>query len=243
MPIHEAEAIVLRHYPLSDSDRIVVFFTREFGKLRATARGVQKPKSLLAGRLEPLNHIRLEFYVRQGRDLGRVRQADLIHSYLGGNVSLERACAFLYFAEIVSEVVQDNQPNDPMFRLLLASLRAGEKQPPARPLVRYFEIWCLQLSGLLPNYAYCSNCGKCVKNERFYARLDAGEARCAECATERGLPVGAEASSALERMMHVPPESFASQSLSEDALGDLERLAQKLLELHLEKQLKSSRIL
>ena len=42
MPIHEAEAIVLRQYSLSDSDRIIVFITREYGKVRAAAKGVKK---------------------------------------------------------------------------------------------------------------------------------------------------------------------------------------------------------
>ena len=65
MPVHEAEAIVLRQYSLSDSDRIIVFITREFGKIRAVAKGVKKPKSRFAGALEPLNHIRLEFYAKR----------------------------------------------------------------------------------------------------------------------------------------------------------------------------------
>ena len=45
MPLYEAEAIVLRQYALSDSDRIIVFITKEFGKIRAAAKGVKKPKS------------------------------------------------------------------------------------------------------------------------------------------------------------------------------------------------------
>lgn len=243
MPVHESEAIVLRQYSLADSDRIVVFITREFGKIRAAAQGAKKPKNRLSGGLEPLSHVRLEFYSREGRDLSQVRQVEIIHSYLGRNPSLKQVYAFIYFSEIINEMVQDNQPNPLLFRLLLASLKAGEQCPPGRQLVRYFEIWCLKLSGLLPNYAYCSNCGKCVKDVGFFAWFDAGQVRCRECAQGRGLQVGPRASEALQRMMQVPPAAFDAEPLTEEALADLERLTQRLLEFHLEKRLKSYRIL
>jgi DNA repair protein RecO (recombination protein O) len=243
MPVHLAEAIVLRQYSLAESDRIIVFITREYGKIRAAAQGAKKPKSRLSGRLEPLNHVRLEFYAREGRDLGQVRQVELIHSYLSKNPSLKQVCCFSYFAEIVSEIIQDNQPNISLFRLLLASLEAGERLVPNQPLVRYFEIWSLKLGGLLPNYAYCSNCGKCVKDEGFFAWLDAGQVRCQACAQGRGLRVGVAGATALQTMTTLSPELFASQPFAEDAAVDLERLTQRLLELHLEKQLRSYRIL
>lgn len=243
MPIHESEAIVIRQYSLSDSDRIIVFITREYGKIRGVAKGVKKPKSHLAGCLEPLNHIRLEFFLREGRDLGQVRGADLIHSYLGKNPSLIQVYAFSYFAELVNELVQDNQPNDAMFRLFLSSLDAGERNSANAFLIRYFETWCLRLSGLLPHYEYCSNCGKYVKDVGFFAWLDTGQARCEECARGKGIRVGTPACAALDLMTRLSPGEFMNRPHGDAAAADLERLSRKLLDLHLEKQLKSYPIL
>lgn len=243
MPVHEAEAIVLRQYSLSDSDRIIVFITREYGKVRAVAQGVKRPKSRLAGALEPLNHIRLEFFVKEGKELGQVRQAELIYPYLGKSPSLSQVYAYSYFAEMASEIVQDNQPNQPLFRLLLASLEAGEQNPVNQSLVRYYEIWSLKLSGLLPNYAYCSNCGKCVKDDGFFAWIESGQARCHACAQGRGLRVGAAAASALEAMMKNGPEPFMAQPLAKETAMEIERLSQRLLGLQLEREIKSYRML
>ncbi len=243
MPLLEAEAIVLRQYSLSDSDRIVVFITREYGKVRGVAQGVKKPKSRLAGSLEPLNHIRLELFAKEGRELGQVRQAELIHAYLGKNPSLDRVYVFTYFAELANELVQDSQPNQPLFRLLLASLEAGEQSPANQSLVRYYEIWSLKLSGLLPNYAYCSNCGKCVKDEGFFAWIDAGQVRCQGCAHGRGLEIGTAAAAALEGMMRLGPAQFMAQPLAQEGARDIERLSQRLLGLQLERELKSYRML
>jgi DNA repair protein RecO (recombination protein O) len=243
MPVHEAEAIVLRQYSLSDSDRIIVMITRELGKIRATAPGVKKPKSHLGACLEPLSRIHLEYYFREGKDLVQIRQAELIHSYLGKNPSFEKICVFSYFAEIVNEIVQDNQSNSLLYRLLLSSLDSGEKLTKFLPLVRYFEIWCLKLSGLFPNYAYCSNCGKCVKDEGFFAWLEEGRSRCRACAQGRGLWVGKEAADALEAIARFSPSQFGSRPLAKEATQELERLSQRLLELHLEKRLRSFRIM
>lgn len=243
MPVHEAEAIVLRQYALSDSDRIVIFITREYGKIRAAAQGIKKPLSRLGACFEPLNHIQMEYYSREGRDLVQIRQGDLIHSYLGKNPTMEKICVYSYFAELVNEIVQDNQSNQPLFRLLLASLDSGEIMESLTPLVRYFEVWCLKLSGLFPNYAYCSNCGKCVKDEGFFAWIETGQSRCGECAQGRGLRVGGTATAALDAITQLPPGKFGSQPLAKEAARELERLSQRLIETHLEKKLKSYRIL
>jgi DNA repair protein RecO (recombination protein O) len=243
MPVYEAEAIVLRQYSLSDSDRILVFITREYGKIRAAAQGVKKLNSRIAGYLEPLNHIKIEFWTREGRELAQIRHTEMIHSYLGKQPDYRRVCAFSYFAEITHEVIQDNQPNQALFRLLLASLNAGEKSLLTSSLIRYFEIWSLKLSGLFPNYAYCSNCGKYVKDEGFFAWIEEGQARCLACAQGRGLRIHAAAAAVLEAMMKQPPEQFAILPLENDTASDIERLSQRLLGLYLEKQLKSYPIL
>lgn len=243
MPLHEAEAIILRQYSLSDSDRIIVFFTREYGKIRAVAKGVKKPTSRIAGCVEPLNHIRLEFFSREGRDLSQIRQTELIQSYLDKDPGLMRLYAFSYFAEIANEIIQENQPNPAQFRLLLASLEAGKWNNVNRSLVRYYEIWSLKLSGLLPNYDYCSNCGKCVKDDGFYAWPESGQVRCHGCAQGRGIRIGSTGASALNGMTKLGPGQFMAQPLSKDAALEIERLSQRLLGLHLERALKSYRML
>jgi DNA repair protein RecO (recombination protein O) len=241
MPVHEAEAVVLRHYSLSEADRIIVCVTREFGKLRATAQGVRRPKSRLAGALEPLNHIRLQFYSKEGADLARIRQAETIHSYLGKSPSLEKIYTFSYFAEAIHEFVEENNPNILIYRLFLSVLNAGERAGVSEALVRYFEIWMLRLNGLLPNYDYCSNCGRYVKDEGFFAWLEAGQGRCLACAGGKGIQIRAESARVLHAISELSPERFVASSVPVSAVRNLERMTQTLLELHIEKQLKSYR--
>jgi DNA repair protein RecO (recombination protein O) len=243
MPTHEAEAVILRQYLLSEADRIIVLLTREVGLLRAVARGARKPKSRLGACLEPLNHVRLQYFMKEGGELSRVFQCEMIHSYLGRNPSLDQVYGFTYFAELAQEFSQENNPNPTAFRLLLATLNAGEKLGVGAALLRYFELWLLRLSGLLPNYDYCSGCGKCVKEESFYVWPETGQVHCQDCAHERGLRIGWEASGLLRRMLTVSPEQFASTPFPDRAAAEVEHLSERLLDLHLEKKLKSRRAL
>jgi len=197
----------------------------------------------MAGALEPLTHVRVEFYVREGRELSYIRQCEIVRSYLGRNLSVEGVCAFTYFAEIAQEFVQEDQPSEVHFRLLLAVLAAGEALGVNLALVRYYELWALKLAGFLPNYDYCSNCGSCVKESELYARVDTGDVRCARCARGSGIFLRAESAANLQRACASPPQIFAAQPLPERSERDLERLTQALLELHLEKQLKSYPVL
>jgi DNA repair protein RecO (recombination protein O) len=243
MPNRDAEAIVLRQYPLAEADRIIVFLTRELGTLRAVAQGSKKPHSRLGGCLEPLNHVQLQYYAKEGADLGRIWHCEVIHSFLGRNPTLDQVFGFSYFSELVQELVPENNPHALLFRLLLAVLEAGERLGVNEALLRYFEIWALKLNGWLPNYDYCSSCGRCVKDDGFYAWLQSGEGRCRTCAEGRGVKVSPETSRQLHEVLTFSPVQFASNSPSGSSARELERLTQNLIEWHLEKRLKSYRAL
>jgi DNA repair protein RecO (recombination protein O) len=239
MPLNETEAIVLRHYPLSEADRIIVFITREYGKVKAVGQGLKKIKSRLAGRLEPFNHVRLIFWSREGVELCRIRGCETLHSYLGRSPSLDRFFSYNYFAEIVEQFVQENHPNPALFRLLLASLKTGETAGTGERLIRYFEIWTLRLAGLLPDYDSCSACRKCVKEHGFYASSATGQGLCAACAPDGGPFVNPRSAAVIRSILEVAPERFIAQSNFEDAVHDLGSLTKMLMDLHLEKRMKS----
>ena len=243
MPTREAEAIVLRQYALSEADRIVVFLTREHGSLRAVAQGARKMRSRLGACLEPLNHVRLQYFAKEGGDLGRIWQCEIIHSFLGKQPTLDRVYGFSYLAELTQELAPENSPNARLFRLLLAILQTGEQIGASPQLIRYFELWALKLNGWLPDYDSCSGCGICIKKMGFFAWPEAGESRCSRCAENRGIRVGAEAARLFHEALLLSPAQFAGRPLSDSAAYDLERLTQVLIEWHLEKRLKSYAVL
>ena len=54
MPLYTTDALILRSYKLGESDRIVVFLTRDRGKKRGVARNARQSRRRFGGALEPL---------------------------------------------------------------------------------------------------------------------------------------------------------------------------------------------
>jgi Recombinational DNA repair protein (RecF pathway) len=69
MPLHTTDALILRTYKLGESDRIVVFLTRDRGQeARRREERASEPAALRGG-LEPLTYGRVGYMERERRDL------------------------------------------------------------------------------------------------------------------------------------------------------------------------------
>lgn len=80
MPLYTADALVLRTYKLGEADRIVVFLTRDRGKKRGVAKGARRQRSRFAGALEPLTEVRVAYFESERRELVGLNYAEAIRS-------------------------------------------------------------------------------------------------------------------------------------------------------------------
>ena len=83
MPLYTADALILRTYKLGEADRIVVFLTRDRGKKRGVAKGARRPRSRFTGALEPLTEARVAYFEKERRELVGLNFAETIRSPLG----------------------------------------------------------------------------------------------------------------------------------------------------------------
>ena len=82
MPLYTADALILRTYKLGEADRIVVFLTRDRGKKRGVAKGARRPRSPFLGALEPLTEARVAYFEKERRELVGLDFAETIRSPL-----------------------------------------------------------------------------------------------------------------------------------------------------------------
>jgi DNA repair protein RecO (recombination protein O) len=82
VPLYTADALILRTYKIGEADRIVVFLTRDRGKKRGVAKGVRRPRSRFAGALEPLTEARVAYFEKERRELVGLNFAETIRSPL-----------------------------------------------------------------------------------------------------------------------------------------------------------------
>ena len=179
MALKESEAIVLRTYPLRESDLLVTLFTRLEGKVKGVARAAKKSKRRFGGALEPLTYVRAVYDERERQELVRLDSCEVIESPMSGEVTYARATALAHVAELLDQLMPDREASDAVFRLTLAviaELRGSALWMP----VTYFELWMTRLMGFLPEFAECAVCGRSLNGARAYWHALADGLVCAD---------------------------------------------------------------
>ena len=241
MPLHAAEALILRTYKLGEADRIVVFLTADRGKRRGVAKGARKPRSRFAGGLEPLTRGRVGYFERERRELVRLRYVEPVCSPLLSSDASALAHAG-YFAELIDEWSPEADPSDALFRLGAAAVESLAAGGPVERLARYFEYWLLRLQGVYPPL---DRCGRCGGNLAAGARLSPGTGVlvCPACEpAAAGAPLSGAAVAFLHAARSVAPGALADVGLEEAAGRELAAAHRLLIRTHLEKELKSLRV-
>ena len=245
MALHTGEALVLRTYRLGESDRLVVMLTRDRGKKRGVARGGARSRKRFGGALEPFTHVRVAYQEREHRDLVRFDYADVLGSPLtvGGE-----ACTYAgYFAELLDEWAQEGDPNERLYRLGATTLEALAEGVPTGALARYFEYWLLRLQGVYPPHLACRACLGRLDERAGGAWLRAGadaffcEACAGDAAASGGIRISADSLRALGAWGRTGPSAL--EGLAPRVERELEAAHRALLARHLEKDLRSSRVL
>src|SRR5215208_3971563 len=137
MPLHATEALILRTYKLGESDRLVVFLTRDRGKKRGVAKNARQSRRRFGGGLEPMTSGRVSYVERERRDLVFLNYVEPLRSPLSA-LDGDALGYMGYFAELIDEWAQEADPNEALFRLGASMTEAIAAGVPIEPLARYF---------------------------------------------------------------------------------------------------------
>ena len=242
MPLLSSDALVLRTYTLGETSKIVVLLTRERGKLRAVAKGARGRRSRYQSALEPLSEVRVTLYGRQVTELFRLGQCELLRSaFPASEHGLDSALALSYYAELIDAFCPDGEAEDAVYRLATAVLAAAGAGKAPAVLSRYLEAWLLRLGGLYPPLDRCSGCGGPLTGSgelRYHA--PAHGFICANCGPASGPILGADVRTLLLEVFRRPPAEVGEAGA---ALAQLDGFQQELIGRHIERPLRSRRVL
>jgi len=249
MPLYTTDALILRTYKLGEADRIVVFLTPDRGKKRGVAKGARRIKSRFGAALEPLTHAGVTYFEKERRELVSLNYAEAVRSAWTTS-SLEALGHMEYFAELIDEWAPEGDPNPRLFRLGVSLVDALASGTPVDPLARYFEYWLLRLQGVYPAHVRCRVCGGLLEAaEPAGACLEPGQQAftCLPCTRlPGGVPAASlsrEALAFLARAGRTAPDRVADVAVPGRAMRELEAVHRTLITWHLERELKSSRVL
>ena len=246
MPVHQSEALILRTYKLGEADRIVVFLTKDRGKKRGVAKGARRPRSRFTGALEPLTRADVAYYERELRDLVRINYVEPLRSPLSASDDVRSDVTLGhvgYFAELIDEWAPEAHADERLYRLGASVIEALSTGAPVDRLARYFEYWLLRLQGVYPSVTACPACVKSLDNGAVMAPREHVYV-CRGCAPAAGgTPISPEALRFLKAAAASAPDRLTPLTLSASASRELETAHCRLINLHLEKELKSTRVL
>ncbi|HVN52425.1 MAG TPA: DNA repair protein RecO [Acidimicrobiales bacterium] len=233
--LYREEGVVLRTYRLGEADRIVVLCTRGRGKVRAVAKGVRKTKSKFGSRLEPTSHVALQLY--EGRELDIVTQVESLDHFRAIRDDLDRLAKASTMLEVVDQTMQEGSPNPRLFSMLVGALRALADHDGALVLPAFF--WkLLALEGYGPILDECADCGSSGPLVAF--DLDVGGVLCAD--HRRGVALSPEALELLRLILGGKLGAALNEPAS-PATHEVEQLATRSVEHHLERRLRSASVL
>ena len=172
---------MLKTQELGEADLIVSLLAEHRGKVRGVAPSARRSRRRFGGVLEPMTRVRAVWREKVGRDLDRIERLECIRSYaeMQADPVKQSACAIL--SEIAELFPREGEADTNAFRLLGAVLDALEGGQHPWIVVRYFELWTLQLHGLLPDLDACAGCSAPLSGYGpRWATAGAG-LRCAGC--------------------------------------------------------------
>ena len=242
MPRDQAEALVLRTFPLAEQDKIAVLLTRERGLLRGVAKGSRKFGNRFGSSLEPLSHITAFFYEKEHGDLVTISACDLLESFFDLAADPPTSFALSYIIELIEEFVPVRARENLSFRLVLSILQALRDRVDVRILTRYFEAWILRINGIMPDLRRCRRCRTEIAETGpgwLSPRRDG--VFCDACAPARKEEITGALGRFLAWAKENPPAACAAAPFSAEEIRSFEKALQAMIIFHLEREPKSLR--
>lgn len=177
------DAINLKSYNLSESDKIMVMYSRDRGLIRGVAKGVKKPKSKLGARMDLL--VANKLMLHKGRNLDTISQAEAFNTFNATRRNMDKIFYSMYVTEVVNNFgVEDDPCSATIFDLLYETLSAiskAEDKIHIMNTVLKFQLKMMRVSGFSLELDKCLCCGKPIENENMYFSGAFGGVVCFEC--------------------------------------------------------------
>lgn len=233
------EAIVLRQRPIGDADKVCVLLSPTRGRIEASARGVRKISSRLAGHVGALS--RGMFQLAQGRSMYVVTQAQTLDAWPGLHDDIDRLSLAVGVAELIDRTAVADLGSRDLYALTRDTLaRVADADEPAAA-ARWFRLRWLDQQGYQPELDACVRCRAALQAEGNGLAAPEGGVVCPDChRSGAGASLSSAAFKLLRYMRRSSFELSAQVRLSPAAAAELDRHLAALVEHALDGRLRSA---
>ena len=178
----KTSAITLRRTDYSDSSQIITFYTREYGKIQALAKGLKRSVKGISGGIDLLTHNNIVFIQRERTNLNILSECTLQDNFYLLRDDLKKFYSAFHLLELVKEFTEENDKNGPLFDLFINTLsEIARKDDPAINTLA-FKVQMLAILGFMPEMKHCVICKAELNTKRFafFSALEGG-LQCPSC--------------------------------------------------------------
>jgi len=240
-PYNKTEAIVLGHHDFGEADKIVTLYTKEFGKLRAVARGVRRIKSRFGSSMELFSHNHLMLYMRGKKDLYLITGSNIVRAYKELRENLDLFITGSCVAELVDKLIEPEEPNRPLFSLILETFRQIPKQD-RDVIIAIFVTKILANAGYKLNLENCVFCRRpVVLSEQNKLSILHGGILCSKCQSRdlRVMDISGLAINYLKKFEILNLANVDKIDMDDSVKKELKRIVDFYLSYHLPIKLKT----
>jgi DNA repair protein RecO (recombination protein O) len=239
MTSFQAEAVVLRTWPVHEADEIVSLFTRTQGRIRGVAKAAAKSRRRFGGALQPMTWVSASYTEKPKQDLVRLDSCEVLGSPLSDPIDYTRAAALAFYAEVLEEALPDHDPHEAVFRLVLAVLLHTRGSSVWMPIT-YFSLWITRLLGWMPSLTHCAVCGEPFGAGPAWFQAQSDGLVCSRDKKPPSRLLSPESLGLARRIFQSPVAALAHDDWPAARAADLRRFAVQALERHLERKLRSA---
>lgn len=227
MSSEKSEGLILRVTDFSETSRIVVLFTREFGKISALAKGGRRLKSPFESALDLLSTCQIVFLRKHTSGLDLLTEAKLVTRFHPQERDLNSLYAGYYLAELLLGLTEDYDPHPALYFAAQDALEMFRTTETTMLGVVRFELVLLREIGHLPDFDLCAACGaELTEGRTFGFWVSEGGLICPDCQREEYTQISIHAGTAsiLKLLAGESEHAWKRLSLSPQQLKESKRV-------------------
>lgn len=175
----DTEGIVLRQIKTSYGRRMILLFSRKYGKISAGTSIGEKGRSKSSLALRPFTYGRYEMF--KNRESYNINSADVIKTYYKIGENVDKYMSGAYVLEFTEKVLPEEVSSPAIFKLLTDFFDLLEnREKGIGTLVLAYQVNVFRCMGVMPELNRCAVCGEEKPAAKF--SIEEGGIICADCA-------------------------------------------------------------
>ena len=224
MSTEKTDALVIRLANFSETSQVVTFFSRDWGKISAIAKGGRRLKGPFEAALDLLTACRIVFIRKSSSGLDILTEAQLITRFKPNRRNLNSLYGGYYVAELLSGLTEEYDPHPLLYDEATQTLERLTTETDSRIPILTFELAILREIGQLPTFDMCVACGNPLGGDELLAYwVTQGGMICSKCRKQQynKNPIHTETVKLLSQLAESDQTSSADLSASPQQLREM----------------------